>query len=224
MEINTNNQQRNPLLLIHGIDDTGAVFYRMGKYLKQQGWSVYALDLVPNNGAVGLDKLAQQVADYVAKEFPPEQPLDLVAFSMGGIVSRYYIQRLGGINHVQRFITIASPHHGTVIAYGSLRPGCVQMRPNSALLNDLNSDVAMLEAINFTSIWTPYDLMIVPAKSSQMPVGREVVLPVGLHPWMLTDARCLKIVAETLTEPIKPYPQFAYTENFQKSPLGDSNI
>lgn len=95
MEINTNNQQRNPLLLIHGIDDTGAVFYRMGKYLKQQGWSVYALDLVPNNGAVGLDKLAQQVADYVAKEFPPEQPLDLVAFSMGGIVSRYYIQRLG---------------------------------------------------------------------------------------------------------------------------------
>jgi triacylglycerol lipase len=224
MEINTNNQQRNPLLLIHGIDDTGAVFYRMGKYLQQQGWSVYALDLVPNNGAVGLDELAKQVADYVAKEFPPEQPLDLVAFSMGGIVSRYYIQRLEGIKRVQRFITIASPHNGTVIAYGSLRPGCVQMRPNSALLQDLNSDVAMLEQLNFTSIWTPYDLMIVPAKSSQMAVGREVVLPVGLHPWMLTDARCLKVVAEALAEPIKPYPQFAYTENYQKSPLDDGNI
>jgi triacylglycerol lipase len=220
----SNNQQRNPVLLVHGIDDTGAVFYRMGKYLKQLGWSVYALDLVPNNGAVGLDKLAKQVADYVAKEFPPEQPLDLVAFSMGGIVSRYYIQRLEGIKRVQRFITISSPHNGTVIAYGSQRPGCVQMRPNSAFIKDLNSDVAMLQQINFTSIWTPYDLMIVPAKSSQMPLGKEVILPVALHPWMLSDSRCLAVVAETLTEPIKPDRQFENTQNFQKLPLGDGNI
>ncbi|BAY11159.1 esterase/lipase family protein [Calothrix sp. NIES-2098] len=221
--MNSNNQQRNPVLLVHGIDDTGAVFYRMGKYLKQLGWSVYALDLVPNNGALGLDKLAKQVADYVAAEFPPEQPLDVVGFSMGGIVSRYYIQRLEGIKRVQRFITISSPHNGTVIAYGTQRPGCVQMRPNSAFLKDLNSDVAMLQELNFTSIWTPYDLMIVPAKSSQLPVGKEVVLPIALHPWMLSDARCLAIVAEILTEPIKRDRQFENIQNFQKLPLGDGN-
>ena len=224
MEMNNKNQQRNPVLLVHGIDDTGAVFYRMGKYLKQRGWSVYALDLVPNNGAIGLDKLAKQVDDYVNSEFPPEQPLDLVAFSMGGIVSRYYIQRLEGIKRVQRFITISSPHNGTVIAYGSLRPGCVQMRPNSAFLQNLNSDVAMLQEINFTSIWTPYDLMIVPAKSSQMPVGKEVILPVALHPWMLSDSRCLAAVTETLTEPINCDRQFANTQSRQKSPLGDGSI
>lgn len=223
--MNTNNQQLNPVLLIHGIEDTGAVFYRMGKYLKQRGWSVHALDLVPNNGAVGLDKLAKQVANYVNNEFPPEQPLDLVAFSMGGIVSRYYIQRLGGIERVQRFLTIASPHNGTVIAYGSLRPGCVQMRSNSAFINDLNSDVEMLKQLNFTSIWTPYDLMIVPAQSSRMPIGKEVILPVALHPWMLSDFRCLAAVAEALTEPVTTsYPQFANTQNCQISPLGDGNI
>jgi triacylglycerol lipase len=224
MVMNNQNPQRNPVLLVHGIDDTGAVFYRMGTYLKQRGWSVYALDLVPNNGAIGLDELAKQVGDYVNREFPPEQPLDLVAFSMGGIVSRYYIQRLAGIKRVQRFITISSPHQGTVIAYGSQRPGCVQMRPNSAFLQDLNSDVAMLQNINFTSIWTPYDLMIVPAKSSQMPVGKEMIFPVALHPWMLSDSRCLAAVAETLSEPIKSYPQFANTQNRQKLPLGDGNI
>lgn len=222
--MNTNNQQPNPVLLIHGIEDTGAVFYRMGKYLKHRGWSVYALDLVPNNGAVGLDKLAKQVADYVNSEFPPEQPFDLVAFSMGGIVSRYYIQRLGGIERVQRFITISSPHNGTVIAYGSLRPGCVQMRSNSAFLKDLNSDVEMLKQLNFTSIWTPYDLMIVPAKSSRLPIGKEVILPVALHPWMLSDSRCLAAVAESLTEPVNSYRQFANTQNFQISPLGDGKI
>ena len=92
--MNTKNQQRNSVLLIHGIDDTGAVFNQMASYLRQLGWSVHTLDLVPNNGAVGLDILAQQIADYVVKTFAPEEPIDLVGFSMGGIVSRYYVQRL----------------------------------------------------------------------------------------------------------------------------------
>ncbi|MEH2259179.1 esterase/lipase family protein [Nostoc sp.] len=201
--MNIENQQRNPVLLIHGIDDTEAVFHKMAAQLRLQGWSVYSLDLVPNNGDVGLDQLAKQVADYVTATFAPEQRLDLVGFSMGGIVSRYYVQRLGGINRVQRFITISSPHYGTVVAYGSRRPGCLQMRPDSIFLKDLNSDAVMLEQLDFTSIWTPYDLMIVPANSSQMPVGSKVIVPVTLHPWMLTDSRSLAVVTEALAKPIK---------------------
>ncbi|MEH2240565.1 esterase/lipase family protein [Nostoc sp.] len=192
--MNTKNQQRNPVLLVHGLDDTEAVFHKMRAYLIQRGWSVYSLDLVPNNGDVGLDELAKQVADYVTATFASEERLDLVGFSMGGIVSRYYVQRLGGINRVQRFITISSPHNGTVVAYGSWRPGCIQMRPDSIFLKDLNSDAVILGQLDFTSIWTPYDLMILPANSSQMSVGREVIVPVPLHPWMLTDSRSLAVV------------------------------
>ena len=200
--MNIENQQRNPVLLIHGIDDTRAVFQKMAVHLVLQGWSVHSLNLVPNNGDVGLDELAKQVADYVTATFAPEQHLDLVGFSMGGIVSRYYVQRLGGINRVQRFITISSPHNGTVVAYGSRRPGCVQMRPDSIFLKDLNSDAVMLGQLNFTSIWTPYDLMIVPANSSQMSVGSEIIVPVALHPWMLTDPRSLAVVKAALAEDI----------------------
>ncbi len=219
----TDNQQRNPVLLIHGIDDTGAVFKTMANYLGERGWSVYTLDLVPNNGDVGLDELAKQVADYIASNFAPEQPLDLVGFSMGGIVSRYYIQRLGGIERVQRFITISSPHYGTVIAYASGRPGCVQMRHNSDFIKELNSDAAILKQLNFTSIWTPYDLMIVPANSSQMPFLRDVTVPVILHPLMLRDSRSLAMVAQALAEPIKSDRQFVYTQNYQKSLPGGDN-
>ena len=200
--MNIQNQQSNPVLLIHGIDDTEAVFHQMRNYLIQRGLSVHALNLVPNNGDVGLDELAKQVSDYVTATFASEQRLDLVGFSMGGIVSRYYVQRLGGINRVQRFITISSPHHGTVVAYASRRPGCVQMRPDSIFLKDLNSDAVILGQLDFTSIWTPYDLMIVPANSSQMSVGREVIVPVPLHPWMLTDSRSLAVV-KILLERIK---------------------
>jgi len=198
-----NATKSNPVLLIHGINDTGAVFYKMAPYLAALGRQVYDLSLTPNNGNVGLDNLAEQVAAYIDKTFAPEQPLDLVGFSMGGIVSRYYVQRLGGIERVQSFITISSPHQGTTAAYLSQRPGCIQMRPDSAFLKDLNQDVAMLNQLNFTSIWTPFDLIIVPARSSQLPVGREIMVPVPAHPWMLTDSRSIKSVVEALSDPLK---------------------
>jgi triacylglycerol lipase len=219
----TQAQQRNPVLLVHGITDTEAVFNQMAVYLKQLGWTVHTLNLVPNNGEAPLNVLAQQVVDYVDATIGEEQPFDLVGFSMGGIVSRYYVQRLGGINRVQRFVTISSPHNGTVVAYASKLPGCVQMRPNSLFLQDLNRDIQMLEKLNFTSIWTPYDLMIIPTNSSKMPVGKELIVPVALHSWMLTDYRSLSAVAAVLAEPINGDRQFEYIRNFQKLPLGGDN-
>jgi len=187
-----------PVLLIHGILDTVKIFDKMSRYLKNLGWEVYSLNLVPNYGIVGLDKLAEQVRDYVDKTFPPNQPLDLIGFSMGGIVSRYYVQRLGGIDKVERFITISSPHNGTLTGYILSLPALIQMRPKSVFLQDINQDIALLDRINFTSIWTPYDAMILPARSSQVPVGRDIKIDVFLHTWMVSDERVLKVIVEEL--------------------------
>lgn len=202
MNMNRTKSGRNPVLLIHGITDTTLVFRQMTAYLSAQGFSVHSFDLTPNNGVMPLDQLAVQVADYIATRFDPEQPLDLIGFSMGGIVSRYYIQRLGGLERVQRFISIAAPNNGTFTAYLSQRPGCVQMRPDSPLLRDLNQDSAMLNRLNFTVIWTPYDLMIVPPNSSQMPEAKEVVVSTRFHGWIPADKRCLQAVEKALSEPV----------------------
>jgi len=215
----TNN--RNPVLLVHGIIRTSSVFSTMSTYLTKQGWSVYTFNLKPNNATLGLDRLAIQVADYVDKIFSPEQPLDVLGLSMGGLVTRYYVQRLGGIDRVQRFITISAPHQGTRMAYLSPRLGCVQMRPGSAFLEDLNQDASMLERLNFTSIWTPWDYIIVPACSSQMPVGREVKVPVFAHAFMARDLRSLQAVESALLEPLNPGLQFLSTHVHQKSPQND---
>ena len=208
---------KNPVLLIHGIDDTAAVFRKMLPYLTQFGWSVYSLDLFPSNGDRGLEELAKQVADYVQKTFRSAQHFDLVGFSMGGIISRYYIQRLGGINRVQRLITISSPHHGTLMGYFRQNQGCRQMRPNSDFIKDLNRDMALLERLNFTSIWTPLDLMILPARSSQLPVGKEATAGVPLHPWMLTDVKSMNLVVEALREPLRNQYQYETESSFVDS-------
>ncbi|MEL6163105.1 MAG: alpha/beta fold hydrolase [Cyanobacteria bacterium J06628_3] len=198
--MNQENQQRNPVLLVHGIWDTGKVFRKMIPFLKERGLTVYDLDLSPNDGSKGLDDLAEQVATKVKSTFGGEQTFDLLGFSMGGIVSRYYVQRLGGINQVQRFITLSAPNHGTLTGYFNQGLGCVQMRPNSALLRDLNSDAQMLSQINFTSIWTPYDTMIFPASSSKMSVGDNLTVPVLVHAWMLTDKKSLSAIANSLSK------------------------
>ncbi len=194
---------KHPVLLLHGIWDTGTIFRPMTRYLNSLGWETHDLNLTPNNGDACLASLAQQVADYADRTFAPGTPFDLLGFSMGGMIGRYYLQRLGGLDRVQRFLTLSSPHNGTWVAYGSLRLGCMQMRPNHPFLQDLNRDIKTLDRLNFTSIWTPLDAMIVPASSSQVPVGQDVKVWVPLHRDMVTHPQSLKAVAIALAEPVK---------------------
>lgn len=193
---------RNPVLLIHGIDDTAALFETLAPYLQAQAWETHCLNLTPNDGTAGLDVLAEQVKAYADEHFDRDRPFDLLGFSMGGIVSRYYLQRLEGWRRVQRFITISSPHNGTWTAYARWNRGAEQLRPDSPFLVDLKVDAAeKLGTLNFTSIWTPLDAMIVPASSSQMSAARDVPISVALHPWMVKDERVLEAVAIALREP-----------------------
>lgn len=202
---------KNPVVLVHGILRPASIFNTMSAYLSDRGWPVYALNMKQYNGTIGLDLLAKQVAEYVENRFPPQQPIDLVGLSMGGIVSRYYVQRLEGIKRVQRLITIGSPHYGTRMAYFLPLPGCLQMRPGSLFLQDLNHDVEMLEQIKFTSIWTPYDFIIVPAASAaqvrieatKQLLGKEKKVLVFAHAMLVRNKKTLQAVVEALNEPIE---------------------
>ena len=198
-----NNQACNPVLLIHGIFDTIAIFRVMSKHLRQKGWEVHSFNLCPNYGLSGIECLAEQIVEYADQNFAPNQPFDLVGFSMGGIVSRYYVQKLGGIERVQRLITISSPHNGTMTANFYPTKAAAQMRTNSPLLLDLNNNIGMLDRLNFTSIWTRFDLMIVPANSSHLNWGEEIILDVRLHAWMVKDPNCITAVEKALRTALK---------------------
>ena len=191
---------RHPVLLVHGIDDNVALFHRLKLYLERGGLSVHSLNLVPNDGAAALTELAQQLGDYVRATFTAGQAIDLVGFSMRGLVSRYYIQRLGGIHHVRKFVTIGTPHRGTWTAFLRANPGARNMRPRSAFLEDLNRDIEVLDGVSFASIWTPLDLMIVLANSSRVPVGRSIQVRTLAHPLLVSDPQVLQILLSLLRE------------------------
>lgn len=189
-----------PVVLVHGIHNTVATFSRMKSNLERHGFSVSCLNLVPNNGKTALPELARQLDLFLGESFPTLSKIDLVGFSMGGLVSRYYIQRLSGIHRVRKFITIGTPHRGTWTAFLRTHPGIRDMRPGSSFLNDLNQDAGVLKAVSFTSLWTPFDLMILPANSSVLGIGRSVRVTTLLHPLLVLDLKVLRIVQNILRE------------------------
>ena len=190
---------RNPVLLIHGIKDDARKMEPLARYLRGQNWDARTMSFRPSWGQVGLDELALQVSQFIDANLAPDAKLDIVAFSMGGLVARYYLQRLGGLDRVDRFITLSTPHHGTLLAHLIPNAGCRQMRPGSPFIRDLNADADQLAKLRFTSFWTPYDLIIIPQRSSVMPQARNVRLPIVLHPLMVFQSRALGQVAEALS-------------------------
>ena len=77
------------------------------------------------------------------------------------------------------------------------------MRPDSAFLRDLNRDCSILERTGFVSLWTRFDLMIVPARSSVLPVGRSIHVGALAHPLMVNDRRVLRLVENILSAPVR---------------------
>lgn len=160
---------------------------------------VHAIDLprrargIAELGAV----LAREAEAFAAREGVDQ--IDLVGFSMGALVSRWYVQRGGGRTRVRRFVSISGPHAGTF--HARLMPlGVVRdMRPGSKLLHDLASDVDPFGAVEVHCVYTPFDLVILPAKSSVLPGSRSSrAIKVALHGFMIFDRRVHDHVAEIL--------------------------
>ncbi|MEO0456579.1 MAG: alpha/beta fold hydrolase [Cyanobacteria bacterium P01_A01_bin.114] len=190
---------KNPVVLVHGLWNTVNIFWKLRSHLENQGWPIYALNLSPNNGDVGIEVLAQQLHTFIAQQFEPCQAIDLLGFSMGGLISRYYLQRLGGVGQVKRFVAVSTPHHGSMMAWFRQNPGGVQMRPGSRFLKALNQDKHQLAQLQVTSLWTPFDLLVVPASSGQLAVGQSWRLSVATHNMMLQAPSSLEAIVKSLS-------------------------
>jgi triacylglycerol lipase len=188
-----------PVILVHGIHSDGGCMRRLEKHLRSQGRIVFSPSLRPCTGRAPIEELAAQLASFADRNLP-RRKFDLVGFSMGGLVSRYYVQRLGGLERVEHFVTMATPHQGTKMAWlhPGRAPGVVQMRPRSQFLLDLDRDADVLRQIKFTSFYTPLDTIVVPARSSAMPQARNISMLASIHPSFLLEKRCLRAIGRAL--------------------------
>ena len=192
----------HPVLLVHGIWDSGARLRSMRAALERaEIGPIEAIDLAPNDGRAPILELAGQVergardlADRAGRD-----RVDVVGFSMGALTTRTFIQKLGGKHRVRRFVSISGPHAGTATAFAMPHPGVRDMRPASALLRELDADPDPWGACEVHVLYTPFDLMILPARSSRLRGARsETAVPVALHRWMIEHPDALAHVVRIL--------------------------
>ena len=190
-----------PILLVHGIDDTGARFAKMQTVLRAQGFeSVHAMNIIPPDASISFATMGEQIRDKVSEllQQTGTTKVDIVAYSMGALAVRHFLQCLEGRLSVRRFISLAAPHHGTLTAYLRQNVGGQQMRPGSPFLRNLNAKDNQLGDVEIHSFWTPMDLMVLPIASCWLEDAHNRAFRVLFHPWMTSDQRVIDAVAQTL--------------------------
>jgi len=184
--------------------DTARVFDRLITQLGPQSRPLLAPDLPLRLGMTPIAESAALLAAAIEARFGADRPVDVVGYSMGGVIARTWIQLMGGFRRTRRFISIGSPHQGTLTAHpwpGRLMAGIADLKQGSALLQQLNGDLSSLAAIDCCSFYSGLDLVVVPGWRAVLPVGEQRVLPVWAHPQLLRDGRSLQPLAAELLRP-----------------------
>ncbi len=193
----------NPIgrvVLVHGFLENGATFRTLKNRLEKQNIQCLVPKMRPSDGRGGLEGLAQRLKQDIEAAYGTEQPISIIAFSMGGLVSRYYLQNLDGAARCNKLFTISSPHQGTGAAWCYPTQGAEQMRPGSQFLSDLNKTQSKLGEMPLVSYRTPMDLIILPPTNSVWDRAENLEFKVILHPLMLSSEAVLTDIERRLLE------------------------
>lgn len=158
-----------PVVLLHGFVDNRSVFVLLRRALARHdrrpvesfNYSPLTCDL-----RAAAELLGRHVEALCARTGRHE--VDIVGHSLGGLVARYYVQRLGGDSRVRTLVMLGTPHSGTAAApWVGAHPLIRQMRPGSEVLRDL-AEPAPDCRTRCVSFWSDLDQVMVPVETARL--------------------------------------------------------
>lgn len=181
------------IVLIHGIMNTGHIMYFLKWILERAGYECFAPTLKPIDGRGGIEQLSENLKHQIDSRYGNDERINIIGFSLGGIVARYYLQELEGHKRTESLFTIASPHHGSLWAYLPYpSKGVKQLRPNSQFLKALESTESNLNGLKLFSFYTPLDTSIVPSKNSYWRIATNKKYYSLLHLTIIFNIRLIR--------------------------------
>lgn len=157
-----------PILLVHGVADNRSVFTVLRRGLRRRGLGqVHAVNYSPlttdvRAAAVQLGEAVRAVAERTGYE-----RVHVIAHSLGGVIARYYVQRLGGDAHVHTLVTLGAPHGGTRTARALPLRLCRQLRPGSDVMAELAAPAPGCRT-RFVAVWSDLDQVIRPVANARI--------------------------------------------------------
>ncbi|MFD5077641.1 esterase/lipase family protein [Streptomyces sp. NPDC058371] len=156
-----------PVVLLHGFIDNRSVFVLLRRSLAQHGrqrveslnYSPLTCDIRTAAGLLG--RHIEEICERTGQE-----RVDIVGHSLGGLIARYYVQRLGGDTRVRTLVTLGTPHSGTrVVPLMNAHPIVRQMRPDSEVIEELRLAAPGCRT-RFVSFWSDLDQLMVPLETA----------------------------------------------------------
>jgi len=179
-----------PVVFVHGILCNAGVWHRMLAALERQGMAnLFTLNLTPPLASI--DHYARQLGERVdeaCRAAGTEQAI-IVGHSMGGLVARAWIARLGGAARAVRLVTLGSPHHGSLLARGFPARWAGELLCGSEWLARLAG-----ETFPITSIYSSADEFIAPQESPRLEGARNVALERLGHLGLLRSEEVRRLV------------------------------
>ena len=170
--------------MIHGLWNTSSIFSSITPKLDEIGIEYFAPTLNHSYGMTSIIDLTNILNELILEKYGLEKELDILGFSMGGIIGRYWIQKFNGYKRTKRLISIGSPHRGTLLA--QLVPkypfkGISEMKINSKFLRELSKNDFLLDDIECINIFTYWDLMVFPGWWANLNSGEKISVKVYKH-------------------------------------------
>ncbi|MFJ6431337.1 esterase/lipase family protein [Streptomyces sp. NPDC091416] len=163
----TGHPDRPPVVLLHGFIDNRSVFVLLRRSLARHGWHhLESLNYSPLTCDISTaaELLGRHIEEICARTGHRE--VDIVGHSLGGLIARYYVQRLGGDRRVRTLVTLGTPHGGTAVApLAGAHPIVRQMRSGSAPIEELRLPAPGCRT-RFVSFWSELDQVIVPVEAA----------------------------------------------------------
>jgi pimeloyl-ACP methyl ester carboxylesterase len=162
-------ESRPPVLLLHGFADNRSVFVLLRRTLGRHGGPrIESFNHSPLTCDIrrAAEILSRRVEDLC--ERTGHARVDVVGHSLGGLIARYYVQRLGGDSRVRTLVTLGTPHSGTrAVPLADAHPIVRQMRPGSDLIEELRAPAPGCRT-RFVSFWSDLDQMMVPVETARL--------------------------------------------------------
>ncbi|MFH8464286.1 lipase family alpha/beta hydrolase [Streptomyces sp. NPDC017991] len=156
-----------PVVLLHGFIDNRSVFVLLRRSLAQHGrQQIESLNYSPltcdiRAAAELLGRHIEEICERTGR-----RQVDIVGHSLGGLIARYYVQRLGGDVRVRTLVTLGTPHAGTrVVPLMNAHPIIRQMRPGSGVLEELREPAPHCRT-RFVSFWSDLDQLMDPLETA----------------------------------------------------------
>lgn len=189
--------ERLPVLLVPGWSDGPEELAPLRVRFLSAGWEDEQLMSVGFADPVGSNiNHADEIAAAVdsLKRRTGSAKVDIVAHSMGGLATRWFLQN-GGAESTRRVVFMATPHRGTLLGWATLTPGGREMRPGSEFLLRLKAFRAVPEGVEGLTIRTETDMHIVPNSSALLEglPNRDLCCPT--HKGLLDDQATFDVIA-----------------------------